>query len=121
MFTQEWLLEVFKAHCINFTWCAFVILLVGFAERRWPAGERANVSDCTFNFVLAFIVSILLAISLKPLGVVHTFLATTSRRQKAILSRFSSPCLGSDEISGFNSGHACPEITTVCCGRKKQI
>lgn len=76
MFTQEWLLEVFTVICIEFSWCAFVILVAGFAERRWPAGEHASISDCTFNFVLAFVVSILLAISLRPLGVVHAFLAT---------------------------------------------
>jgi len=37
----------------NFAWYASVIIILHFAERRWPAGEAPTFRDQAFNFFLA--------------------------------------------------------------------
>lgn len=74
MFSQAWIIEFAKTLCLTNAWYAFLVLIIGFAERRWPAGEQPKNSDIWFNFANAFLAALLFAVALRPLASIHAFL-----------------------------------------------
>lgn len=74
MFNHEWITEFAGSLFITNAWYAAVVLMIGFAERRWPAGERPKNSDICFNFANAFLSALLLAVALRPMASIHAFL-----------------------------------------------
>ena len=74
MFNHGWITEFAKNLFVTNAWYATVVLFIGLAERRWPAGEQPRKSDICFNFANAFLAALLLAIALRPMASIHAFL-----------------------------------------------